>query len=354
MGRSTATPARRIHTSERNEWKRCKQRWDYTSPNRQHLEPIKPAAPLEFGTLYHAALAAYYDPATPRSTEVALEAWSFANNTQRDYYKRNIGALIPEESIEEALAEFDERTELGMKMLRHYTQKFAPYNDENLTCVWVEQGFDVRIKPRSREFYSFKPDALFLDADNRYWIGEWKTAASLYDSEEWLALDEQCGSYITYCQRALGITIEGVLYTTSAKAAPEPLKINKDGNPSSDKRQITSFDVAYAQLYKHFDAHIPPKYTELLTKLQAEGTSRFFKRDIVRRSQTEIERIGATIEVEVAEMRRDGRNPQLITRTPSRWNCEGCSFRQPCIEKWSGNEAGERELLETMFRVREN
>src|SRR5215471_11175705 len=59
-----------IHASDRGTFKRCRRKWDWSSPMRRNLQPnvemMRPDKNLWFGTGIHYALAQYYNPTLRR------------------------------------------------------------------------------------------------------------------------------------------------------------------------------------------------------------------------------------------------------------------------------------------------
>lgn len=68
-----------IHASDRGTYKRCRRRWDWSSPARRNLVP-KVALngvimPLWFGTGIHYALEKFYTPGLSQDPEVVFQTW---------------------------------------------------------------------------------------------------------------------------------------------------------------------------------------------------------------------------------------------------------------------------------------
>lgn len=320
----------RIHTSDRGTFKRCRQQWEFSSPLRYSLEPIRPAEPLWFGTGMHEALAAYYEPSTPRNFALAIEAWDLFCKGERNRYIEEEGDLWIEEE-----EHFNEMESLGQQMLHNYCVDFASKED-NFDVQWVERQYKVSIFEfdGTEVVYSFKCDGLVKDPYGRYFILEHKTAQSIFTNREWLQMDDQIGSYIYFLQQVLDIPIEGVIYNTLRKKAPKPLRELKSGSLSRDKSQDTTYDIAARNLRNRYGGTIPTEYKEFLEYLLAQGNT-FFHRDIVRRNTKEIEKLGEEILAE-AKMMVDP--DTIITRTPSPFTCNRCPFVAPCIAKYEDSD----------------
>lgn len=345
------------HTSSRTTFKTCQTKWFYSAKEALNLSPIRPVPALHFGTGIHAALEAYYDPAPhadmPNVAVIGdaegrlLFAWDVWCREERKRFTDEHPRLMEDS---EFVATLDEQEALGRGMLAHYAT-WAPIQD-NFTVIWVERQYEYKVGRghRTNLYYSFKPDMLVKDNESGLlWLVDHKTASSLSDSDEWLQMDEQVGSYILGLERVEGIRVEGVIHNTLRKKIPQPLRLLKDGRYSTDVRQDTTFDIAAKALMDKYGTaeQIPSTYHELLEKLRARNN--FFRRTRVRRNHDEIVRLGATIDQEAREMVRKLAKPETITRSPSQWNCSNCAFKAPCILRFEGRVDEERELLDQLY-----
>ena len=327
-----------IHTTDRSAFKRCRQRWDFSSNLRMNLEPKRPIDPLWFGIGAHRAWASYYDPETPRSYDIGM-------NTFRSYVTDWIARQGTDLSEDQELWA-KEMLELGEGIFDYYFG-WAPTHDD-FDVIWVEKSFNVEIPHMPGVDYSFRVDGLVQDKHERLWILEHKTAASFPQDEEWLALDDQCGSYL-WALRSLGINCEGVIYNTLRKKPPMRLRRLKDGTLSVAKNQDTTYDLALAAIkadYGSKKSKVPVKYLDYLDFLRTKPNN-FVRRMPVRRSTRELDLLGEELHLEVLDMV----NAPTIYRSPSRINCSGCPFIAPCIAKWDGSDY--KWLLEQNYQERE-
>jgi hypothetical protein len=291
-----------------------------------NLEPVGLGVnALWFGSGYHRALAAYYEPSTPRSPNVAMMDWT---KWVFEWYDSLDTVSIEVEQIR------DELLNLGHGMLNHY-HEWARKNDA-FDVLWVEREFEVGIPGIPGVSYSFKCDAFVVDRHNRGWIGEWKTAASFPGSTDYLLNDDQPGTYL-WGMMELGLPeiemVEGVLYTMHRKKIPAGLRPLVRGGFSVNKTQDTTFDYALKEFRFHFGKSIPRDYWDFLNYLKLKGNT-FFLREHVRRNRREIANIGTALKYEVLDMI----NSPSIYRTPGRINCNGCPYFVPCLIKWEGGE----------------
>lgn len=320
-------PRLSVHTSDRTSFKRCRQRWEFSSNLRMNLESKTPITPLFFGTNIHAALANYYDPSTPRSPGPAI-----------DVFKAHTAAYLAqfEEPDTDKLVWIDEQLELGTGMLKHYfsvVDKLPLMPDTDFEAIWVEKQMEVPIPGLPGVSYTFTLDGLVKDIYNRYWILEHKTAAQLFEDQEWLSNDDQCGSYLwALTQLDPPIYAEGVIYNSLRKKVPTPLRPLVNGGFSKNKTQDTTLDIALGTLREYY-GKVPKSYWEFLDTLKAKPEN-FVQRVPVRRNRHEIQILGEYLRYEVMDMI----NNPTIYRSPSRINCSGCPFLAPCLMKWEGSD----------------
>lgn len=310
-----------VHTTDRERFKRCRLLWDFSSPLRQNLVAKRTNPNLTFGSAWHGALEAYYDPQyykrdPDRGRDVFID---YVN----DWFK----------GIENPDVEDEQRREdhlaLGLGMLDHYF-RYA-YKHDRFKVLWVERPFEVEL-PGFDVPYMFKPDMFIEDNLGRKWVWENKTASSIPKDTDYLLMDEQCGSYLWGIKQALGVDAEGVLYNIALKKLPAEMRVLKSGLLSLDKRIVTTYEVAQRQIAKHHDGAIPTDYAEFLDRLLTQQNP-FFYRENVRRNAREIEYLGEMIKLEAKDML----DPNVaIYRNPSRFNCSGCLFIGPCLAKYEG------------------
>ncbi len=313
-----------VHTTDRSLFKTCRQKWEFGSNLRMNLEPVTPVTALWFGTGIHEALAAYYSGDDP------YKVWFDYCNTGGDHE----GKYSEEDH---------KRFGLGIAMLNQYTH-YAKEND-TFEPVWVEKHYEIPIPGIMTDaIYSFKCDGLVKDRHGRYWILEHKTTGTIPDNTDYLLLDDQVGSYIWALQEAEGIEIEGVIYNWLRKKAPQPLRELKNGAYSIALNQDTTYAIALETLTKA-DLEDDDRYTDFLEALKNKPNG-FVKRERVRRNKQEIERVGQSITMEGREMLND----PAIYRTPSRYNCNYCPFKVPCLLKWGGDDY--KTVLDSEFKVR--
>jgi hypothetical protein len=332
---------------------------------------------LDFGTAIHAGLQAYYDPLTWDDPEgkKAAALGAFLNSWKG--YKANAIRVNGKEILDEHVEmKWKENLKLGHDMLMHYFS-WAPSRDTRYRPLYTEIEFEVpipvphmfhlpertRFEPTweidhdrcllyvdkdfvcHRVLYQGKIDLIVQDeAYNEWVIVEHKTAGQL-SSTEWLALDEQCGSYIWAILGQLGTRCGGVIYNQLAKKAPHPPKVLKSGSLSVAKNQDTTWE-----LYHKTILDIGQKtewYQDFLNYLR-DNPKEFVRRTEVRRNIQEMDRQGVRILLEAIDMLS---NPSIYP-APGPMNCNGCWYINPCIAQ---QEEGDPQfILENNYHKRES
>jgi hypothetical protein len=245
-----------VHASDRAQFKRCRRRWNWSSPMRNNLvskaEQGGVAMPLWFGSGVHWALAQYYDPTLQRDPVETFKTWydiqwnggvitdellgqvydreprleggyvgeaegSFSEGTFEPgegysplYIVRGLKDLLPDYGMLEH--QFEEHRELGIGMLTFYKEYaeehdnfdvivaehtfsvpiYDPVHDSELVMVDPRDGREKQVHLRGTQ------DAIIQGRETgKYGILEHKTAASI-DEEYFLKLDkdEQCTTYL--------------------------------------------------------------------------------------------------------------------------------------------------------------
>lgn len=106
----------RISVTERQTYKRCRRKWNYTSNNRQSLSPMVNAPALDLGTVIHATLARWTDDPTADPnliyTSIAQEYFQIIIST----YRANVGCDPSEQELMPTM----EAMQLGQYMIENY------------------------------------------------------------------------------------------------------------------------------------------------------------------------------------------------------------------------------------------
>ncbi len=323
-----------IRTSDRQYFKRCRVLWDFTSKIRQNYEPIQRIEALDFGTAMHAALQAYYNP------ETWGESPTMQENARRAFLLsiKEIGMLVKIGALEFE-ERFDELKALGLGMLEHYFL-WAPKHD-NFKPIYVEIEFEVPIPHLVGVVYQGRID-LIVEDEFGYWIVDHKTAAQLAQTE-WLALDDQCSSYAWAIKEQLGLQVRGIVYNELRKKAPRKPAVLRSGALSVNKSQDTTYETYLATLREL--GYKTKAYSGILQYLK-DNPKEFVRRTKVTYNPRTLQIVENRIRAEAVTMLDDPK----IYPSPSRFNCNGCSFFAPCLALHEG--ADPKHILDEMYEKR--
>jgi hypothetical protein len=384
-----------IHTSDRGTFKRCRRRWNWSSPMRNNYVPRIDmqgvSMPLWFGTGVHYALAQYYSPALKRDPVETFNWWwqlqmhggrigeelldlsydrhpKLVDEATLFYDVKGLYDLHPDPNSEI----FDEHYELGLGMLKFY-REYAERND-NFAVIVEEHTFSVPVIDRNGNiFFARDPrdgvlkevhirgtqDAIIQDLETgQFGILEHKTAIRIdEDYHRKLEKDEQCTTYMYAAEREAKLydleyeKISFVLYNALRKAYPKPPTELKNGLFSVNRQtECTTIDM----LQDFIDSRgiqvivdSDEKLTGYVDYVREAGDRQFIERNHVRRNRAEIESCGERIYMEAVDML----NPDiLIYPNPTGdWSCLNCIFRAPCIATDDGSNA--QMLLDDQFET---
>jgi hypothetical protein len=359
-----------IRTSDRGQFKNCRQKWDFGSKIRQNYEPIIGIKPLDFGTAIHAGLEAYYNPLTwdtPQLREaLALSTFAATNNEQKTKY---LSIHQDGELVAELDTDFEERNQLGLDML-HYYFSWAPEMDEDFVPVFTEVEFEVPIlvpgdisavsmpdrfsatfpsrilKYKGEQvMYQGRIDLIVQSkSTGRYRIRDHKTRAQ-FGSLEFLQLDDQGTSYGWAIEHSLGIDVEAIEFNELRKAAPHEPQALKNGGLSVNKQQNTTYDLFVKKCHEMgLSLATYQPFLEYLT----ENPKEFCRRVVVHKTAKEYEIQSRRIFLEAIDMLND---PAIYPNpNPSWMGCPGCPFFNPCQATQDGGDV--QYFLDEMFRKR--
>jgi PD-(D/E)XK nuclease superfamily len=342
----------KVSTTEREEFKACRRKWDYASLSRQGIEPKRAAMPLWFGTGVHEGLEHYYkSEADP--VEV-FDAWA----------EKSIQEMKEDKEIkwDEATAkQFDESCDLGRKMLENYVTwaSIADYSEEIgfAKVLYTEREFQVPILDGNGNVARFvdrndqewemhlvgRLDLVVEDFHGRLWLLDHKTTKDKLDPET-LVLNDQMVNYLWAVQQIFGRPFEGVYYNALRKKVPTVPPLLKNGKGLSKAKLIDSTPEVYMQAIEDNDLD-PDDYTEILEHLRSKPNT-FFQREKLRRNQYEIKLQGYLLYLEAIDMLND---PFIYPNMT--WNCKYmCDYKELCKAESRGDDT---EWLRTaMYRKR--
>lgn len=348
----------RLSTTERQEFKECRRRWDFSSLSRQSIEPNRPAIALWFGTGIHHALEMYYN-AHIDGTDVGFDItvpW-------KEWYDSELKRLEESQTVlwDEQKQELEEMFKLGYSMLQNYDEWSVVADTKPETgfkkVLYTEREFAVPIPGEDDKPYRFtdgngqewecwlvgRLDMVVEDFEGRIWVLDHKTSKDRLD-EEILVLDDQMTMYLWAAQQILQKPIEGCYYNVLRKKLPVVPEGLKSGKGLSKAKSIdTTYDVyLQAILDNGFD---PADYEDILDHLANKKTG-FFERVKVRRNQHEIAMAGRMLLLEAIDMLND----PFIYPNPTRdckWKCD---YKDLCLALNRNDDID--YLLKALYRKR--
>lgn len=387
-----------IHTTERRSFRSCRRRWNWIF--REFYYPTVQHRALEFGIAFHEAMETWYDPVTWKDPERELVNQSLALTVFNNRVKEQLNGYrkLNGEPSPELKADYEDRVALGRSMIKYYTDKISPMLDKGFTPVGVEVPFEISLgfnckcdicwrrwitsshgtlwavdffgaqdikdligKPteKAREAWKGLPvtyggrvDMIAQDNLGRLWLFDWKTTAKIMEQgneESFLELEDQVTSYVVAFHR-LGRPVAGFVYHEQKKAVPEPpqelTRMVKGRKFSTAKNANTTFEIFEAHVAEHDSlAYQYGLYDDYIAWLRRDGPQ-FYQRHQVHRNRHQIETAWNDM---VAEARDIIENPRIYPQ-PSRFGCNTCAFRQPCLGANMGEDY--RYTLDTLFEKR--
>jgi PD-(D/E)XK nuclease superfamily len=376
-----------IHASDRGTFKRCRRRWNWSSPMRNNLVPRSDLSgvvlPPWFGSGIHWALAQFYNPSLQRDPVEAFIYWyelvMHGGTVTADkldicydrkpmphsdglFEVRGLAEFLPDSNIEP----FEEHRVLGINMMEFY-RDYADRND-NFAVICEEHTFSVPIlDPDGIEVHWRDPrdgekkpvhirgtqDAIIQDLETgQFGILEHKTAIRIdEDYHRKLDKDEQCTTYMYAAEREAYLhdleyeKISFVLYNAVRKTYPKPPTELKSGLFSTNRQTESTTPAMLEEFIRSRGLEIVVESDERLQAyiqyVNEVGDEQYVVRTPVRRNRAEIESCGNRIYMEVMDMLD---NPRIYPNPTGDYMCLNCPFRGPCI---AADDGGDVEALLT-------
>lgn len=362
----------RLSTTERQEFKECRRRWDFGSFSRQAIEPNRPAIALWFGTGIHHALEMYYsntdlvvEPVGEKEVRYLMDCEPERAIVEhwKHWAAKEIARIENSQTVlwDEQRTELEESVKLGSGMLEGYVawaQKEDSRDDTGFKEVlYTEKEFAVWVPDENGEPYHMvdgsgqvweiwlvgRLDMVVKDFDDRIWVLDHKTSKDRLDADI-LILDDQMTMYLWAAQQILKVPLEGCYYNVLRKKLPKEPTMLKAGGLSKAKDQDTTYDV-YMQAI--LDNGLDPADYEGILDILANKRTAFFERVKVRRNSHEIAMAGRMLLLEAIDMLND----PYIYPSPTRdckWKCD---YKDLCL---AINRNDDVEYLKNaLFRKRE-
>jgi len=167
------TDKRVIRVSERQTFKRCRKRWDYSSPVRQNLTSVSSPIALSFGTMMHSTLEKWIEKPTGNPVDLFMEASLEQLEEIKARYRKVAGGTPSEAELDPIY----DHVELGRDMISNYHTRWGSPIPEGYTIVQPEQTFQIEVEGTIGVLQGTL-DGLLVDDDERYYVLERKTYAN--------------------------------------------------------------------------------------------------------------------------------------------------------------------------------
>lgn len=315
-----------IHVSDISSFLQCRRAWSWSSNLKQHLTTINPYPAFYLGTVVHKFFENWYKPQHP--LETTNKEWM---HTQAEL------AAMPQS--------IDEFIRFGADLFEHYLVWQATQSDftsdKALTCLAVEQSFDVPIytpnhKPSSKFRFAGRVDGVWRsNVDGKLYLHEIKTTSSIDNRIGQLQFEMQPTAYMVAMQEVYNEPIAGVVYTLIRKKLPVEPDVLKNGMLSQNKGIDTTPELYLTSIKKHHtgitNVEIKAQYGEILNQLLNQP-NKFFRRVLVTRSNAQLEEMRNTL----YQVARDMTNTKLSLYANPGYFCSNCLYRAPCVAMSNG------------------
>ena len=325
----------RIRTSDRQAFKRCRRRWNWTSNLKQNLDTKFRPSYFWIGTGGHFALEDYHGY---NAYGHPIEAFRAYVQAYRKWTSRsNVEHEMPDD--------WKAQQEMGEAILDYYVTDWLR-NRNPYKTLWVNEKPQVELNIEiplpftagqleyfgyTQVVYGMKLDRLCLDLDNTLWVQDYKFFKNLnIDPLDW---DEQMSAYVWGASCIYEQLVEGAIHLQFKKQIAQPPKILTTGRISTDKHQGTThrlYEQALRQLYGDL-SKAPMTNIECLghfAEIESEDRDAFILRERTRRNLAEQQATGTQIMMEVAEM-LDPHLPIYPNHTKDcSWDCQFSSVCQ--------------------------
>lgn len=317
-----------LHVSDRILFRRCRRKWGWQSPIREHLQRKEGEVNehLWFGSGYHFALEDWHGYRRFTRAEDAFRAYAVATGARSQGRPEN----------------WDDLCDLAEGMLSYYTDHWSRQRSEFRTFTvdgvpQVEVPFCIRVGrirgQRVDHVGTF--DRVVEDREGRLWIAEYKTAKQVDTMK--LSTDPQVNAYLWAAEQLWPGRVEGVVYMQFAKQVPKLPRVLMNGTFSTAKAQKTTYAIYRAALLQQY-GRVPSEYREYLNTLAEQETiegDAFIRRDLVRRNGYSL----ASEDQKIRAEARDMLDPKLgLYPNPTRDCSWECPFREPCVMQDDGSD----------------
>lgn len=319
-----APTLRSLSHSELRALTTCEARWDFLYGGYlagTALRPKTATSRMRDGRAWGKAVAAWHAAAGRiDALHLARQAMHEALEEDADE-QREAGVYDP--------AEHEQMAARLEAILAHYaaTAEPMPITDREME---FEVALPSRRGGRRSNRYRLRGflDGVHVDIDGRAWIVEFKLRGELSALEQ-LALDRQGRRYAWGWWQRTGREPAGVIYDERLAEAPRPPRINQNGRPSTDKRQLCTAED-YLAACREAGFNPDPE------ALEAFRSRRWQQRQRIIFRPGELAETGREL-VALAQRVHELEAGRMPVREPHPAHCRGCAFSGICPDP---NDAG--------------
>lgn len=327
-----------IHTSDRIAFKRCRRRWNWSSPLRLHLRQKEQRRPLWFGTGIHFVLEDFHGHHLYSSP---VDAWN-------DY----VSATLQHFGEEDMPNDWRSLQELGQGVVDYYPKWLR--GRDALETVWIdgepqcEINFKIPIPVDPQilsrlgvdiVYYNGTLDGVCYTPFGSLAIREYKSAAQIFKAH--YLSDPQITAYTWGAQILYSQPVVGCYYYQFLKDSPEEPKLLSSGRISSNKQMRTTHRMYRDVLLRLYGkvANAPSDnidHLNYLAALEDENGDKFITRDFITRNEHTLQAEGVKILMEMEDMLNEDLplypNP---TRECAQYKCD---FLDACTSLDDGSD----------------
>lgn len=263
-----------VSHSDMQLFKRCRQRWDLTSPNRMSLSPPgAPATALWLGSVFHEGMAIV---GMGNDLQPMLDEWVDSEVTKMaQAYAKVIGSgWGPDE---------EERVDESIRHALLYLDLYLDFYPElfpGFEILAVEQPFKIPVPYQRGRFYVGTWDMIIRDLRNEVcWVVDHKTFSQTPNPEFILNQNEQFSGYAWAFMRLFpNDKFGGCIYDGVYKGLPSEPQVLQNGTMSQRWIKTTAGLYKKRLIEAGFD---PENYEDFLQRLRERDKSPenpFFKR----------------------------------------------------------------------------
>lgn len=344
-----------VHTSDRQSYKRCRRRFQWSSPMRENLvqEGVAEGSATWIGTGFHFTMEDFH----------GYKRWSDPADVFLAYV-----AAFKEDELPDTV---EEDAELALGMIDYYADSWLSRHPEPYETLWVDgvpqveaevaiditdllpaHVLDWAIKScrdcraanlkagggvEHQVAYVMTFDRVVIDKHDRIFGIDYKTAATIDRLN--LLTNPQAAAYgwgmeTFYADQ--NYQVAGIVWQQHAKRVPDAPRLTKNGI-TRDKRIATTWDLYRRALLEHY-GNVPQSHVEVLNHfaaLETEEGDAFIRRDIIMQNDHQRRAEQAKIILEVSEMFDPG---LPMYPNPTRDCSWDCSFKAPCLMMDDGSD----------------